>query len=599
MFENKEISFSYYIDKKKRRVSFNDNFSNDDFKAIVYFEKYNNYKKIKVSIVPTSELEIEKLSISTNYSFKESDRIFVNGYQSWTDSREFFIDEKMKTISKFAAPIIKKYQFDKYGDYTFKKYSRKSGEFHGYTYSYIRNGKNLNFIGSLTEKSGYTIIQQFVKDNKIIIDKECMGHRINAEYVAFELASIEGSEKNVFDLYFDLMNIKKPKARPMKGWTSWYNYYQNINEDIIIENLNNFRDFDKNIDIFQIDDGYQTYVGDWLDIDFSKFPRGMQYIANAIKAKGYKAGIWLAPFVCETNSKIFKEKKHWILKDSNGELALAGSNWSRFYALDIYNPEVRAYIKNVFSVVLHEWGYDMVKLDFLYAVCLVPSKTKTRGQIMTEAMEFLRECVGDKLILGCGVPLGPSFGLVDYCRIGCDVGLDWNDKVFMRMLHRERISTVNAIGNAIGRRQLNGRAFLNDPDVFLLREDNMILTQTQRQTLSTVNHIFGSLLFTSDNIIKYDSKKHLIFDNIMDLKEKKIQNVESFRNGLVEVVYSQEESEYLAIINLKNKCISYNNNKFGELKELYFDKENQDMLQEKALKLKPYESRLFVIKGDL
>jgi alpha-galactosidase len=54
---------------------------------------------------------------------------------------------------------------------------------------------------------------------------------------------------------------------------------------------------------------------------------------------------------------------------------------------------------------LNEWGYHMVKLDFLYSVCLIPTKTKTRGQIMTEAMKFLRECVGDKLILGCGVPL--------------------------------------------------------------------------------------------------------------------------------------------------------------------------------------------------
>ena len=597
MFENIEIRFSYWIDNKKNCVTFNENFSNDDFKATVNFNNFNKYKKIKVSIIPTSELEIEKLSITTNYYFKNNDRIFVNGYQSWTDSREFFISEKLKSISKFATPIIKKYQFDKYGDYTFKKYSRKSGEFHGYTYSYIRNQEIFKFIGSLTEKNGYTIIQQFVKDNKIIIDKECTGHRVNAEYIPFELVCIEGTENEVFDLYFDLMNIKKPIAKPMTGWTSWYNYYQNINEDIIIENLNHFKYFNKNIEIFQIDDGYQTFVGDWLDTDVSKFPRGMRYIADAIKTKGYKAGIWLAPFVCETNSKIFKEKKHWILKDKDGELVLAGSNWSRFYALDIYNPEVRTYIKKVFSVVLDEWGYDMVKLDFLYAVCLIPSKTKTRGQIMTEAMEFLRECVGDKLMLGCGVPLGPSFGIVDYCRIGCDVGLDWNDKPFMRLLHRERISTLNAIGNAIGRRQLNGRAFLNDPDVFLLRDDNIMLTETQRETLSTVNHILGSLIFTSDNIKKYDSKKHLVFDNIMNLKEKKIHNVESFRNGLVEVVYSQEGNKYMAIINLRNKTVSYNN-KFGGLKELYFDKENGDFLTEKALKLKPYESRVFVIKED-
>ena len=37
-------------------------------------------------------------------------------------------------------------------------------------------------------------------------------------------------------------------------------------------------------------------------------------------------------------------------------------------------------------------------------------------------MRVVSECVGEeKLILGCGVPLGPSFGVVDACRIGCDV----------------------------------------------------------------------------------------------------------------------------------------------------------------------------------
>lgn len=598
MFENMEINFSYYIDKKKNSVTFKSNLLNADFKAKVSFEKNSNYNKVKVSIIPTVEIEIEELSISTNFGFKESHRIFVNGYQSWTNSREFFIDEKMKTITKLATPIIKKYQFDKYGDYTFKKYSKKSGEFHGYTYSYIREGETFKLIGSLTERKGYTMIQQYVRDNKIIIDKECKGHTIEAEYVPFELVYIEGSENQVFNDYFDLMNIKKPSCKPMTGWTSWYNYYQNINEDIIYENLKELKACNKDIEIFQIDDGYQTAVGDWLSIDEAKFPKGMKSICDTIKANGYKAGIWLAPFVCETNSKIFNEMKHWILKDGQGELVFGGSNWSRFYALDIYNPEVREYIKNVFSVVLNEWGYDMVKLDFLYAACLIPSKTKTRGQIMTEAMEFLRECVGEKLILGCGVPLGPSFGQVDYCRIGCDVSLDWNDKFFMRRLHRERISTLNAIGNTIGRRHLNGRAFLNDPDVFLLREDNIILTEIQKETLYRVNHIFGSLIFTSDNIKKYDSKNHLIFDNMMNLQENKIHSVECFRNGLIEVIYTKDKSKYIALINLKNKGVDYNN-KFGKLKETFFNKINEDILTEKTLKLHPYMTRVFAIKGDL
>ena len=89
--------------------------------------------------------------------------------------------------------------------------------------------------------------------------------------------------------------------------------------------------------------------------------------------------------------------------------------------------------------MLDVWGFDLVKLDFLYAVCMLPTEYKTRGQIMCEAMDFLREVIGDKLILGCGVPLGPAFGKVDYCRIGPDVGLNWDGAPKEKLLHRERV----------------------------------------------------------------------------------------------------------------------------------------------------------------
>ena len=73
----------------------------------------------------------------------------------------------------------------------------------------------------------------------------------------------------------------------------------------------------------------------------------------------------------------------------------------------------------------------------------------------------------------------------------------------MRLMHRERISTRNSILNTVFRRQLNNRAFLSDPDVFLLREDNMHMNFEQRCIIATVNKLFGSVLFTSDNVGQY------------------------------------------------------------------------------------------------
>lgn len=556
MLNTRLIKFEYWVDDKKHKITCVGSYSNNHFELVESMVNETSISRLIIVIKPLVEIRIHSLSIEMKRQFNKEEMIFVNGYQSWTDSCEYFTDDKMKRLSNLAKPLLNKYQFDKYGDYTFKKYSSHKGDFHGYTYGYIRSNNQFSLIGSLTEKNGFTIINTSTNQNTLTIEKECKGLYIKSAYEAFDLIFVDGNESYVFDTYFEVMKIPKPDAQPMTGWTSWYNYYQNINENLMLKNLNALKDNHKHIDIFQIDDGYQTYVGDWLDIDYSKFPRGMEYVAQNIHKKGYKAGIWLAPFVCETNSRIFREHQDWIVRDSKNQLVLAGSNWSQFYALNFEMKEVRNYIKHVFSTVLSDWGYDLVKLDFLYAVCLIPSKHKTRGQIMCEAMEFLRECVGDKLILGCGVPLGPSFGQVDYCRIGCDVGLDWDDKPFMRLLHRERVSTLNAIVNSISRRHLNGRAFINDPDVFFLRENNIKLTQTQKETVAFVNKLFGSLIFTSDDITQYSIVQNQLFDTIMTIDNSKINEVTRKRNGLVMISYTQDGNQFNAIINLSNKEIS-------------------------------------------
>jgi alpha-galactosidase len=560
MLENLTFHLKYQLQGQSYSVDFREKLTDNTLQALVTLDFGNKYEKLTLSILPEKEIEIIELYASMDYSYSNQEKVFVNGYQSWTDSREFFIDEKIKGISKLAAPLMKKYQFDKYGDYSFVKYSQKPGEFHGFTYSYFRQDLRFKFIGSLSEAFGYTIIEQDVKKNTLTLRKDCKGLLINKQYLPFQVIWTEGTENEVFDTYFDLMGIKKPMSKPMSGWTSWYNYYANINEKIIMENLNSLKSSQKTIDIFQIDDGYQTAVGDWLSIDKQKFPKGMKWISDQIKACGYQSGIWIAPFVCETTSTIFKEKKHWLVKDELGNPVSAGSNWSGFFILDIDHIEVREYIKEVFRVALNEWGFGLVKLDFLYAVCLLPTQYKTRGQIMTEAMSFLRECGGNKLILGCGVPLGPAFGKVDYCRIGCDVGLDWDDKRYMRLFHRERVSTFHAIQNTVGRRQLNGRAFHNDPDVFFLRNTNISLSQPQKETLAFVNRLFGDLIFTSDDIRDYEVMQHKMFDTMMDIKNRHIEKVEIIKKGLLEINYKEEDRQYLAIINLSKSIVTYSQN---------------------------------------
>ena len=271
------------------------------------------------------------------------------------------------------------------------------------------------------------------RSNKLIIKKDCEGLIIENCTTLLDFYSCEHFEFICFQSYFQLQQLKQIHAKPAIGWTSWYYYYTNISEKIIQDNLDAFINNNVPIEIFQIDDGWQKAVGDWLNFN-DKFPNGLKNIVEKIKEKNIKAGLWLAPFACEQNSFIVKEKPHWILKDDKGKFLKIGFNpaWSYwFYALDFYLDEVRDYLKKVFHTILIEWNFDLVKLDFLYGTALIARNGKSRGQIMYEAMQFLRECVGDKMILGCGVPLLPANGTTEYCRIGPDIHLSGSGTILM------------------------------------------------------------------------------------------------------------------------------------------------------------------------
>ncbi len=497
----------------------------------------------------TDILRIISLEWTIPFPFTGDERVFLNGYQSWTDSWERGINETVKPLSILGRLLNPLYKFSKYGDYEFVNTSSRSGDFHGFTYGYIRpeGGPRIIFLGSLSEAEGFTLIRTSASENTITAAWDCEGVLLDRPRRVLELFFDEGEDDDVFDSWFNAMELIPPEAPESIGWTSWYNHYQNINESIILKNLEGFRNTSLQIDTFQIDDGYQTYVGDWLSLDKQKFPGGLKKIVNQVHATGLKAGLWLAPFAAEKKSVILKEHPDWILKDQNGKKVWGGANWGGFYALDFYNSGVRRYIRKVFATILTRWHFDMVKLDFLYAVCLSPPANKTRGEVMGEAMAFLRECVGEKIILGCGVPLGSAFGLVEYCRIGCDISLDWNNRWQSRFFHREGVSTRNSIGNAIGRRHLDGRAFLNDPDVFILRDDNIKMTGMERETLFRVNSVTGSLLFTSDLVSSYREESTEAFKSLGD--RKKLLHVAQ-DGDVVRLKYLDRRREKVLVVNL-------------------------------------------------
>lgn len=527
-----------------------------DKKDCQYFKikEKNNDGRFTAEINAQCSVEIKKFQIILPFSFNKQQRIFVNGYQSWTESREYFINERMDGFSRLKKWALTR-RFSAHtglcraGDAFFCKYPWARGKFFGYSYGYVSDNGKLDLFASLSEKSGYTIIRFDVTKSCVIIEKDFDGVIFNGKMQLVDFVHLNGEYDDVFDKWFDMMNIRCRLSKKMCGYTTWYNYYSNVDENIVMRDLAALSELPEKVDVFQIDDGYQKCIGDWLHTDKKKFPNGMKKLADEIHSKNMLAGLWLAPFAATKDSFIYKEHKDWLVRYDDGELYPAGANWGGFYAIDFYNKEAAEYIRHVFDTVLNEWGYDMVKLDFLYAACIVPMYNKSRGQIMCEAMDFIRECVGDKLVLGCGVPLMPAFGKVDFCRIGADVALNWKYDPFCI---REDVSTPNTVACSVFRRGLNGRAFQNDPDVFLLREDNIEMSFERRKLLAEINSIFGSLLFVSDNVSQYNEKQLDTFVKTVNKGNVNVLSAECNEKNIITVDYLINGELKKLIFNYKN-----------------------------------------------
>lgn len=506
---NYRLSFTYKADNQKKTVDC----QNDD----VAFDLQQNANGLKLTVIPKKAISDISFYLEREYDFSGDKRFFANGFQSWTDTKEFAKGEMMADEGLIGRGIFGKSPFgiNLVGDYTFVDQPKEYGVFHSISFAYVRDGKSIDLFGSLNDRTGYTIIYADMNKNTLRYSKDVEGITINEPYELLDLYFDNGEYDAVFDRYFDAMNIKPLTDIKIKGYTSWYNYYQNISEDIILRDLEAIGKRSDLVNTFQIDDGYQTAVGDWLSIDKKKFPNGMKPVADKIHEKGLKAGIWLAPFGAQRGSKIATEHPDWLVKNKKGKPIIVGANWGGFYPLDIDNQQARDYIKGVFDVVLNQWGFDLVKLDFLYATAVVPMHNKTRGQLAYESIDFLRECVGDKQILGCGVQQMPCFGKVEYMRIGADMSLGWKHSLIRKNMHREDVSTPNAIHNSVYRRCLNKRAFLCDPDVFLLRKTNIHFTPQQQRVLAKFIKLFGEVLFVSDNVDDYDDEQLAIFNDTL------------------------------------------------------------------------------------
>ena len=465
----------------------------------------------------TADYAPAAISVRIPVTLSEESVVFMNGFQSATESREYSVTDKMYGIDAVSSYVRRIYAEKVGGDYSIVKYKNKPGVIHGFSYCYFREGDKFKLFASLDESTGYTVFNYDADSATLKISKDVEGVKCFNNYKAISIFFCEGSEDEVFDKWFEALGkSENPPAEPLVGYST--KKLSEINEDIVQTKLSAVKaNFPVTPNIFIVDGKYCNN-GDWLVCDTEKFPVGLREISDDIKEAGMMSGLCLSPFTVDENSYVYLKHKDWLTLCPDGRFFKTKKN---LYVLDTENSEVREYVRDALHTILFMWGFDLVKLDNLYVAGLIPSNGKSRGEKMCEAMAFLRECCGGKLMYVDNTPLMPAFNLADYCAISCDAVSDNIPALGGKIIYRESASVRNASADIVFRRQLNKRAFLNAPCPVSLDDKEFFLdgklNSAEQNVLTNLEGLFSSVLITHDSTAAYNQRKKRRFKRMCAL----------------------------------------------------------------------------------
>ena len=280
---------------------------------------------------------------------------------------------------------------------------------------------------------------------------------------------------------------------PPSGWCSWYCFGPNVTAKQVLDNLDVIARDIPGLRYIQIDDGYQPAMGDWLETG-SAFGGDVQAVLRQIRARGFEPAIWVAPFIAEESSRLFKEHPDWFVTDADGKPLRADrvtfGGWRRgpWYALDGTHPDAQAHLERVFKTMREEWGCTYFKLDANFWGAIHGGRfhdpRATRVEAYRRGMAAVLRGTRDAFVLGCNHPIWPSVGVIHGSRSSHDIRRDW-----------KRVS--DTARQNLSRNWQNRRLWWNDPDAIVLTGG---LSEDEFRFHATAIYASGGMILSGDDL---------------------------------------------------------------------------------------------------
>ena len=325
---------------------------------------------------------------------------------------------------------------------------------------------------------------------------------------------------------------------PVNGWCSWFSFFGDITEDEVLRSAEfaakQLKPF--GFETVQVDDGFYRAFGDWEGN--ARFSHGMKWLAQRIRELGLKPGIWLAPYVIADGTDVFRQHPEWLIRNPDGKLKQIGPGLvegskeaeqqnPKLHALDVTHPGAAEWLRRLFATVVHDWGYDFIKIDFVEWSLLAAERyhdpAKTKAAVYRRGVEIMRQAMGPKRhLLDCG-PGNVSVGLIDSMRIELD-----QPPVTWQQYFLHPASTAPA---AAKRYYFHNRTWINDADHVVLAN----LTPTQAQAAATIVSLSGGNMIAGDRLQDLDPTRLEILNKVFPSLGEAARPVDLFESDRPEV----------------------------------------------------------------
>lgn len=296
--------------------------------------------------------------------------------------------------------------------------------------------------------------------------------------------------------------VERPRQRT---WCSWYYYYHHFTQADLASTLAGLQSMPDRggISTVQIDAGYCTSLGDWLEPNHL-WPQGLEAAFQSIRKAGFTPGIWIGPFMVGSRSRLARQHPEWLLRSRDGQPVVHIRNYGEhrlwhypdeeYYALDTSHPAAFSYLREVIATLVR-WGAGYVKTDFLFwgfhdsEQVLRATPGKTSVEYLRDVMRMIRAELGpERYLLGCIAPYMPCLGLVDGMRIAGDIGPQWSGG----------FDPQNMLNESLHAQPVEGYWFQSDPDALLVRDFHTGFMPHEVESLALWQAMSGGNLCTSD-----------------------------------------------------------------------------------------------------